>query len=97
MDDIYTIADRIYALIRMFWVREYGGWSVEYDMPPPRWFKEPLTKGPLKGSRLDRDRFLEMLMAYYEERGWSRRGVPKPETLRSLGLDDAAPLAERYA
>ncbi len=97
MDDIYTIADRIYALIRMFWVREYGGWSIEYDMPPERWFREPLTKGPLKGAKLDKDKFVEMLMMYYEERGWSRRGVPKPETLRRLGLDEAVPLAQKYA
>ncbi len=97
MDDIYTIADRIYALIRMIWVREYSGWSIEYDMPPERWFKEPLTKGPLKGAKLDRDKFIEMLKMYYEERGWAANGVPKPETLRRLGLDDAAALAERYA
>jgi aldehyde:ferredoxin oxidoreductase len=96
MDEIYTIADRIYALIRMIWVREYGGWSIDYDMPPERWFKEPLTKGPLKGAKLDRDRFIDMLRQYYEERGWSSKGIPTPETLRKLGLDDAAALAERY-
>lgn len=97
MDDVVTLADRIYALIRMIWVRELGGWSIEMDMPPERWFKEPLTKGPLKGAKLDKDKFLEMLRMYYEERGWASNGVPKPETLKRLGLGDAVPLAEKYA
>ena len=97
LDDMYTVADRIYALIRMFWVREFGGWSIELDMPPERWFKEPLTKGPLKGAKLDRDKFLEMLKTYYELRGWSSNGVPKPETLERLGLRDAVSLARKYA
>ena len=97
LNDIYTIADRIYALIRMFWIRELGGWSIEYDMPPERWFKEPLTKGPLKGAKLDRDKFVEMLKTYYRLRGWSENGVPKPETLEKLGLRDAIDLAKKYA
>ncbi|ALL00376.1 Tungsten-containing formaldehyde:ferredoxin oxidoreductase [Pyrodictium delaneyi] len=96
LDDIFTVADRVYALIRMIWVREHGGWSIEKDMPPERWFRDPLTKGPLKGAKLDRDRFIDMLRMYYEERGWAPNGVPRPDTLRSLGLDGAAELAEKY-
>lgn len=97
MDEINTVAERIYALIRMFWVRELGGWSRELDTPPERWFREPLTKGPLKGAKLDPDRYSELLTMYYEARGWMRNGIPSPETLRKLGLDDAAKLAEKYA
>jgi aldehyde:ferredoxin oxidoreductase len=97
LEDMFEVADRIYALVRMVWVREKGGWSIEYDMPPERWFREPLTKGPLRGAKLDRDRFLEMLRAYYDARGWAPNGVPRPETLRRLGLGDAAALAEKHA
>ena len=97
LEDHYRVADRIYALIRMLWVREHGGWSIEMDMPPERWFREPLTKGPLKGARLDKEKFLDMLRMYYEERGWASNGVPRPETLEKLGLGDAVPLAEKYA
>ncbi len=84
----YTvIADRIYALIRAFWIREYGGaWSHEMDIPPARWFKQPLTKGPLAGAKLDYDKYLEMLKVYYELRGWDERGIPKRSTLERLGL-----------
>jgi aldehyde:ferredoxin oxidoreductase len=97
LEDHYTVADRIYALIRMIWVREHGGWSIEMDLPPDRWFKEPLTKGPLKGAKLDKDKFIEMLKMYYRERGWAENGVPKPETLEKLGLHDAIELAKKYA
>jgi aldehyde:ferredoxin oxidoreductase len=45
MDDLYVIADRIYNLIRAFWIREMGGWRREMDWPPQRWFNNPLTKG----------------------------------------------------
>ncbi|MET1100919.1 MAG: aldehyde ferredoxin oxidoreductase family protein [Pyrodictiaceae archaeon] len=96
MDDIYVLADRIYALIRMFWVRELGGWSIKMDMPPERWFKDPLTKGPLKGAHLDKDKYIELLKLYYKERGWSSNGIPLPETLRRLGLEDAIGLAEKH-
>jgi aldehyde:ferredoxin oxidoreductase len=90
------VGDRIYALIRAFWIREYGYWGRELDMPPPKWFKRPLTKGPLKGARLDYDKYNEMLDHYYELRGWDKRGVPKRETLERLGLGYAAEELAKY-
>jgi aldehyde:ferredoxin oxidoreductase len=97
LQDHYTIADRIYTLIRLFWIREHGTWSIQMDMPPERWFKEPLTKGPLKGAKLDKDKFIEMLKTYYRERGWAENGVPLPETVRKLGLgEEAAQLAQKH-
>ncbi|MFN3803684.1 MAG: aldehyde ferredoxin oxidoreductase family protein [Pyrobaculum sp.] len=88
------VGDRIYALIRAFWVREYGGWSRSLDMPPVKWFKQPLTKGPLRGARLDYDSYNKLLDYYYEIRGWDREGVPTRETLRGLGLDYVIPVVE---
>ncbi|HID73233.1 TPA: aldehyde ferredoxin oxidoreductase, partial [Candidatus Micrarchaeota archaeon] len=87
LDDMRTLGARVYTLIRAYWVREKGGWKVEYDLPPARWFEDPLTKGPLKGSKLDRDGYLKMLSWYYELRGWDSRGIPKRSTLTRLGLD----------
>ncbi len=90
MDKIYTIADRIYALIRAFWVREYNNlWSKEMDTPPARWFEEPLTKGSFKGAKLDKEKYEVMLQMYYQKRGWDNRGVPTKKTLAKLGLQDA--------
>lgn len=97
LEDIYTIADRIYALMRAFWVREYGSkWGRHLDHPPIRWFKEPLSVGPFKGKHLEEDKFQKMLDAYYKKRGWDERGIPKKETLKKLGLEDVAKELEKY-
>ncbi|MCE4600317.1 MAG: aldehyde ferredoxin oxidoreductase family protein [Desulfurococcales archaeon] len=85
-DELYAVADRIYALVRALWIRELGSWSRDMDMPPVKWFKKPLTRGPLAGAKLDYDKYQELLNYYYELRGWDERGVPKKETLERLGL-----------
>ncbi len=94
-DELMTIGQRIYALIRAFWVREFKAegksWGRHMDIPPARWFKEPLTKGPLSGSKLDFKGYNFMLDKYYELRGWNSEGIPKKETLEKLGLDYVIP------
>ncbi|MEM3874903.1 MAG: aldehyde ferredoxin oxidoreductase family protein [Candidatus Bathyarchaeia archaeon] len=88
-DELYLVADRVHALIRAFWVREYGkNWGREMDFPPTRWFEEPLTKGNLKGAKLDRAKYEVMLNMYYRKRGWDERGIPTKTTLEKLGLKD---------
>lgn len=93
-EDIHTFTNRVYALIRAFWVREFRAegreWSRKCDFPPERWFKEPLTKGPEKGAKLDYDGYNKMLSWYYEIRGWNEDGIPTKETLEKLGLTDVA-------
>ncbi|MGE5187439.1 MAG: aldehyde ferredoxin oxidoreductase family protein [Betaproteobacteria bacterium] len=89
LDQLNKVSDRILNLIRSFWVREYGErWSRGLDLPPMRWFKNPLTKGSLKGALLDLEKYSVMLDTYYEKRGWDRDGVPKKETLERLGLEE---------
>jgi len=89
-DTLNVIADRIFNFTRAFWIREYGKkWTSEMDVPPARWFEEPLTKGALKGAKLDRRKYDEMLQMYYRKRGWDERGIPKKSTLKNLGLNDA--------
>jgi len=91
MEKLNLISDRILTLIRAFWVREYGAkWSRSLDVPPMRWFKDPLTDGPLKGSVLNLEKYNAMLDIYYQKRGWSQNGVPTKETLEKLGLADVA-------
>jgi len=90
-DSLNLIADRIFNLTRAFWIREYGkSWSKEMDVPPARWFEEPLTKGALKGAKLDRAKYDVMLQRYYKKRGWDERGIPTKTTLDKLGLKDVA-------
>jgi len=91
LEDMYRIADRTYVLIRAFWVREYGKqWSSTMDMVPNRWFTEALTKGPMKGGKLDKAKYEAMLQMYYKKRGWDSRGIPTKSTLTKLGLADVA-------
>ncbi len=89
-DDLHKLAERVYTLVRAFWVREYAaegrGWGRHMDYPPERWFTEPLTKGPLAGAKLVRDGYDRMLSKYYELRGWDKRGVPRKSTLERLDL-----------
>jgi aldehyde:ferredoxin oxidoreductase len=97
LEQLNEISDRILTLIRAFWVREYRKkWSRELDVPPLRWFKNPLTQGALKGKALDLEKYNEMLNTYYEKKGWDMRGVPKQSTLNQLGLVQEAKELETY-
>ncbi|UCD70714.1 MAG: aldehyde ferredoxin oxidoreductase family protein [Syntrophobacterales bacterium] len=87
-EEIFKLGDRIYALIRSYWIRENRSWSREMDYPPSRWFEEALSQGDLRGYKLDRARYDEMLSMYYEIRGWDENGIPQKETLEGLGLGD---------
>jgi len=95
LEDIRVVANRIYSLIRAYWIREHGDWSREMDYAPIRWFKHPLTKGPYTGMKLDFDKYNKMLDMYYEMRGWDERGIPRKETLQKLKLDYVIPVLEK--
>jgi aldehyde:ferredoxin oxidoreductase len=91
LNQLNEISDRILNLIRAFWVREFKEkWDSELDVPPLRWFKEPLTEGPLKGEMLDMEKYKGMLRSYYDKKGWNESGVPKQSTLERLGLAEEA-------
>ena len=90
-ESLNLVAERVFNLVRAFWIREHVGvWSSEMDVPPARWFDEPLIEGPLKGSKLDRQKYDALLQSYYRKRGWDTRGVPTKATLEKLGLSDVA-------
>jgi aldehyde:ferredoxin oxidoreductase len=92
-----VVGDRVFNMIRAFWVREYGSkWSFEMDVPPSRWFDEPLTEGPFKGAKLDRAKYDAMLQMYYQKRGWDNRGIPRESTLSRLGLAKVADELNRH-
>ncbi len=74
------IGERIWNLERLF--NNAAGFSKADDALPPR-FSTPLTAGASKGRVPPMD---IMLIMYYEIRGWTDEGVPKPETLQKLGL-----------
>ncbi len=77
--------ERIVNLSKCFNLRE--GARRKDDYPPERCFKEKLQTGPTKGAIIDRKGYDAMLDEYYESRGWTKEGIPKPEKLKELGLD----------
>jgi aldehyde:ferredoxin oxidoreductase len=68
------------------------------DVPPARWFKESLTEGPLKDSKLELVKYDVMLQKYYKKRGWDERGIPKKITLKNLSSarSDVAKQLKKY-
>jgi len=82
-EDVLEAGDRIFNIERMFNVRE--GFSRKDDTLPRRLLEEPAPMGPTKGRVVELDRMLD---EFYEFRGWDSNGVPKPETLRRLGLEE---------
>lgn len=87
-EELYQIGDRIYTLIRAFWKREIPSFGRAWDYPPPRWFEEAPSQGKLKGIKVDKEKYDQMLSWYYEIRGWDQNGMPSKETLHRLGLSE---------
>ncbi len=44
----------------------------------------------MKGMKVDREKYEQMLSWYYELRGWDQNGIPQKETLENLGLKEVA-------
>ncbi len=55
-----------------------------------RYFDEPCLKGEpdVIGSKLDREKFREMIDEFYGYHGWDENGHPTPKTLMRLNLDN---------
>jgi aldehyde:ferredoxin oxidoreductase len=83
-----TAAERIYAVERAFLVRE--GMSRKDDVLGGKWGSEPTPDGPLKGEKIDPEKFNKLLDNYYQIRGWDSMGIPTVSTLLALGLEDIA-------
>jgi aldehyde:ferredoxin oxidoreductase len=63
-------------------------WNSEKDDENPPRFYEPLPSGPYAGKTTNREAFEDEKQEYYEAVGWDKKGLPKSETLRNLGLQD---------
>jgi len=63
-------------------------WKANADDENPPRFYEPLPSGPYKGKTVDKKLFEESKQEYYDAAGWDKNGLPKPETLRKLDLQD---------
>jgi aldehyde:ferredoxin oxidoreductase len=89
--EIWDIAERCNMIERLFNLRE--GLTREDlkkgDMLNHRYFDEPCRRGApdVVGKAIDREKFKKMVDEFYEYKGLDKNGVPKPETLKRLGLE----------
>jgi aldehyde:ferredoxin oxidoreductase len=87
VSDFRKAGERIYNLTRAYCYRE--GADRDSDILPERLMKDPLPEGPAQGMVIDEETLEMMKDAYYELRGWDKsRGIPTPEKLAELRLDD---------
>ena len=98
LDDFWTVADRIYSMIKLFWLREYPKTDRRHDYPPAVWFdpKNVDTEGAIAGKHLEYDKYDGLLQHYYDLRGYDKRGIPTKATLERLGIAEEGRAAEKY-
>jgi len=98
MQDFLEVSDRIYSLVRAFWVREFPDWSRERDFPPKIWFDPSNAdeEGIIAGKILEYDKYEQLLTYYYELRKWDKRGIPKKQTMKELKLEEEADELEKH-
>ncbi|MCS7115756.1 MAG: aldehyde ferredoxin oxidoreductase family protein [Nitrososphaerota archaeon] len=95
VEELSTVADRVASLIRAFNVRE--GARRADDTLAWRTMHEPLSSGPAKGQFISSEMLNSMLDDYYQLRGWDKEtGIPLPETLNKLGLEDVRKELEKH-
>ena len=90
--DIWTIAERCNMIERLFNLREglTRNDLKKGDMLNHRYFDEPCRRGApdVVGRKIDREKFKQMIDDFYTHKGLDENGVPKPETLQRLGLEN---------
>ncbi|MGD0897734.1 MAG: aldehyde ferredoxin oxidoreductase family protein [Thermoguttaceae bacterium] len=79
--EMLAAGERIWNLERLFNLA--AGIDPSEDKLPKRLLSEPVPEGPSKGHV---HRLAELLPQYYQERGWSPKGIPTPEKLAALEL-----------
>jgi len=90
--EIWDIAERCNNIERLFNIRE--GFSRDNlkkgDTLNHRYYDEPCRLGApdVIGAKIDREKFQEMIDEFYEHHGWDKKGIPTPEILKRLGLDN---------
>ena len=89
--ELWEIAERCNNMERLFNLREglVREDLIKGDMLNHRYFDEPTRRGApdVVGRTIDRVKFAKMVDEFYSHCGWDNRGVPTPETLQRLGLN----------
>ena len=88
LQDLLWRSERMWNLTRAIGAIRKG-MGIEDDRLPERDFDDPVPEGFTKGSRIDREKFQNMLQTYYSKRGWTKGGIPSREKLIQLDLHEA--------
>jgi aldehyde:ferredoxin oxidoreductase len=83
-DELKRIGERIHNLKKLFNLRE--SWKPEDDWLPPRLLSEALPTGVAQGVGLTAEELREMILGYYQARGWDKNGFVPKGKLTELGL-----------
>ena len=87
-EDLEKIGEKIWNLTRLYWIRENPDFDRSWDLPSPRFYTEPPPDGPTKGQITRFEDVQKLLDMYYEQRGWDENGIPRPETLRTMQMEE---------
>jgi aldehyde:ferredoxin oxidoreductase len=82
---LMRVGERVFNLQRLFNHR-LKGWDAQHDRFADKKAYEPATMGLFKGKKVP---WNSTLKEYYHIRGWTENGLPTPEKIRELGLEDA--------
>ena len=90
MDEFMLMGERIHNIEKAFNVL-HAGFSRRDDYPPQRLMEEPVKSGPMRGERLHREKWDQMLDEYYELHGWDKQtSWQTRRCLEDLGLKRVA-------
>jgi aldehyde:ferredoxin oxidoreductase len=82
-ESLLEAGERIFNLERLFLLK--AGFTKADDTLPDRMLEQPMPEGPAEGLVVQ---LAEMLPIFYQLRGWDQDGIPTPEKLSSLGIND---------
>lgn len=82
--EIMRLGNMKHQIFRCYNLRE--GITTEQDQLPERFFEKEIDAGKLQGTKLDREKFEEIILFYYQMMGWDEKGIPTDATLADLGL-----------
>lgn len=81
---LHDIGEKITNLARIYNLR--NGRKYSDDTLPGRFFNEVSQGGFIKGKKLDKEYFANIIQKYYALRGWDKEGQPISETLKKHEL-----------
>lgn len=84
--EVMRLGEMKTQLFRVYNYRE--GFGPEDDTLPERFFEQEIDAGALKGNKLDKKTFQEVIRFYYSMMGWDENGKPTEAALSDLGLGE---------